>query len=74
MWVTVPDLEQTTQFLVEGLDAVSMYDIIDAPMGGEWIEQSLGVPEGTVIRAIRLSQGHGRPAGPEVVSTQCRDH
>lgn len=44
-----PDLEQATQFFVEGLDAVHVYDIIDAPPGGEWIEQGLGVPEGTMV-------------------------
>lgn len=52
--ITVPDIEQATQFFVDAFSAIYMYDIIDSPIGGAWIEEGLGVPEGTTISAIRV--------------------
>ena|SRR5689334_5519377 len=58
--ITVPDIEQATEFFVKAFDAIYMYDITDSPIAGEWIESSLGVPEKTVIEAIRvLRLGNG---------------
>jgi catechol 2,3-dioxygenase-like lactoylglutathione lyase family enzyme len=51
--ITVPDLDQATEFFVKGLDAIYMYDIIDSPIGGKEIEEALGLPVGTTIRSIR---------------------
>lgn len=52
--ITVPDIVQATEFFVRAFDAVHLYDIIDSPIGGEWIENGLGVPKGTRIEAIRV--------------------
>jgi catechol 2,3-dioxygenase-like lactoylglutathione lyase family enzyme len=58
--ITVPDMEQATEFFVNAFDAIYMYDIIDAPIGGAWIEEGLGVTVGTTIQDIRvLRLGNG---------------
>jgi catechol 2,3-dioxygenase-like lactoylglutathione lyase family enzyme len=58
--ITVPDIKQATEFFVTAFDAIYMYDIIDSPIGGDWIEEGLGVPEGTTIQSIRvLRLGNG---------------
>jgi len=58
--ITVPDVEQATKFFVDAFDAVNLYDIIDEPISGPWLEAALGVPKGTTIRSIRvLRLGNG---------------
>jgi catechol 2,3-dioxygenase-like lactoylglutathione lyase family enzyme len=58
--ITVPNLDQATEFFVKAFDAIYMYDIIDSPVGGKEIESGLGVPEGTTIQSIRvLRLGNG---------------
>lgn len=65
--ITVPDMEQATEFFVNAFDAIYMYDIIDAPIGGAWIEEGLGVTVGTTIqdiRVLRLERGRRRVPVP----------
>lgn len=52
--ITVPDIVQATEFFEQAFDAIYMYDIMDGPIGGEWIELGLGVPTGTTIQSIRV--------------------
>lgn len=63
--VTVPDLDEATQFFVEGLGAQVAYDGLtaaDEPRQGPEVERQLGLPEGAAIhkqRFLVLGQGPG---------------
>ncbi|WP_343826688.1 VOC family protein [Falsarthrobacter nasiphocae] len=57
MGVTLPDLEEATRFLVEGLGAKVAYDGLtdqDEPRQGEEVERQLGLPSGAAIRKQRM--------------------
>ena len=49
-----PDLEQATTFFAEAFGAEYLYDMLDEPLGGPAVEAGLGVPQGAVIKAIRM--------------------
>ena len=63
--VTVPSIEQATEFFVRALGAQVLYDTLpreDGSRGGEATDQRLGVPGGTdeiAIRMLRLPYGPG---------------
>ncbi|MFI2645254.1 VOC family protein [Streptomyces sp. NPDC018610] len=61
--VTVPDIEAATDFFVRALGAEVLYDTLrraDGPNSGPAMERRLGVPPGSVQRAIRmLALPHG---------------
>lgn len=52
--ITVPDMEQATRFFCEAFGAQVLYDMLDHPLGGPEVEAGLGVPTGSVIKAIRM--------------------
>lgn len=55
--ITVPDLDEATRFLQEGLGAKVAYDGLtdsDAPRCGAQTEQQLGLPQGSRIRRQRM--------------------
>ncbi|SQC29870.1 Uncharacterised protein [Rothia kristinae] len=55
--VTVPDLEEATRFLREGLGAKVAYDGLtgqDEPRQGEEVERQLGLPAGAKIVRQRM--------------------
>ncbi len=65
--ITVPDLEQATRFLQNALGAVVLYDMLDAPLAGDFIESALGVPKGAVLAQVRMLR-LGESASLEVFS------
>ncbi|GAB2544055.1 VOC family protein [Brachybacterium huguangmaarense] len=55
--VTVPDLEEATRFLTEGLGAQVAYDGLtpdDEPRSGPEVERQLGLPRGAAIHRQRM--------------------
>ena len=52
--ITVPDLEQATQFFAEAFGAEKIYDMLDEPLAGPEVEAGLGIPSGARIEAIRM--------------------
>lgn len=55
--VTVPDLDEATRFLAEGLGAQVAYDGLtpeDEPREGAEVEQQLGLPRGAAIHRQRM--------------------
>lgn len=55
--VTVPDIDEATRFLREGLGAQVAYDGLtrdDEPRSGEEVERQLGLPSGAAIRRQRM--------------------
>lgn len=52
--ITVPDLEQATEFLVEAFGARVLYDMLDEPLAGPAAESGLGIPVGARIEAVRM--------------------
>ncbi|GGE74482.1 VOC family protein [Nesterenkonia cremea] len=52
--ITVPDIEQATEFFSEALGAEKIYDMLDEPLAGPAVEAGLGIPEGATIEAIRM--------------------
>lgn len=62
--VTVPSIEEATDFFAQALDAQVLYDTLpreEGPKGGKAVDQRLGVPDGTREVAIRMLQ---LPNGP----------
>lgn len=63
--VTVPSIDQATDFFVRALGAQVLYDTLprqQGPKGGEATDRRLGVPEGTeevAIRMLKLPNGPG---------------
>jgi catechol 2,3-dioxygenase-like lactoylglutathione lyase family enzyme len=58
--ITVPDIEAATEFLAAAFGAQPLYDMLSEPLSGPAIEQGLGVPAGTELKAIRMLRlGHG---------------
>ncbi|MEE9095933.1 VOC family protein [Pseudarthrobacter phenanthrenivorans] len=52
--ITVPDLEQATDFFVDAFGAEKIYDMLDEPLAGPAVEAGLGIPQGARIEAIRM--------------------
>lgn len=52
--ITVPDLEQATDFFVDAFGAEKIYDMLDEPLAGSAVEAGLGIPQGARIEAIRM--------------------
>lgn len=52
--ITVPDLEQATDFFVDAFGAEKIYDMLDEPLAGTAVETGLGIPQGARIEAIRM--------------------
>jgi len=55
--LTVPDIDEATEFFKGGLDAKVAYDSQtpeDPPRGGSEVERFLGIPEGTKITRKRM--------------------
>jgi len=58
--ITVPDLDEATEFLEKALGAVVVYDVLSEPLGGKELEDGLGLPEGTIITFARMMRiGNG---------------
>lgn len=61
--ITVPDIEAATRFLERAFGAEVVYESLrreESPQRGEEIESTLGLPEGTRVRAVRMVvRGHG---------------
>jgi len=63
--LTVPDLAAAHRFLIEGLGAEFLYEVLgrqDPPLEGKELEQIIAVPEGTqilTVRMYRLGNGPG---------------
>jgi len=63
--LTVADLEEAHRFLVEGLGATLLYELLDAaalPLRGPQVEQLVGGPPGTTIDAVRMYEFGTGPA------------
>jgi catechol 2,3-dioxygenase-like lactoylglutathione lyase family enzyme len=52
--ITVPDLEQATEFFTRAFGAEKIYDMLDEPLAGPQVEAGLGIPSGAVIQSIRM--------------------
>jgi catechol 2,3-dioxygenase-like lactoylglutathione lyase family enzyme len=52
--ITVPDLEQATDFFMDAFGAEKIYDMLDEPLAGSAVEIGLGIPQGARIEAIRM--------------------
>lgn len=61
--LTVPDIEQATEFFKKGLDAKIAYDsqtMEDSPRSGEAVERFLSIPEGSkIVKKRMLVIGNG---------------
>jgi len=63
--LTVADLDEAHRFLVEGLGATLLYELLDAsalPLRGPQVEQLVGGPPGTAINAVRMYELGTGPA------------
>jgi catechol 2,3-dioxygenase-like lactoylglutathione lyase family enzyme len=52
--LTVPDIDEATEFFVSAFGAQHLYDTLDGPAAGPLLEQSLGIPEGTTVQRVRM--------------------
>ncbi|NKG19809.1 VOC family protein [Paeniglutamicibacter terrestris] len=52
--ITVPDLEQATDFFTRAFGAEKIYDMLDEPLSGPEVEAGLGIPAGATIESIRM--------------------
>lgn len=61
--LTVADIDAAERFLVEGLGAQFIYEVLgagDPPFAGPVVETGLAIPAGSAIRVIRMYKlGHG---------------
>ena len=63
--LTVPDLAAAHRFLIDGLGAEFLYEVLgrkDPPLQGKEMEQAVALPEGTkifTVRMYRLGNGPG---------------
>jgi len=52
--LTVPDIDEATEFFGSAFGAQPLYDTLDGPAAGALLEQSLGIPEGSTVQRVRM--------------------